>query len=158
MAKKTKRENGVKQETKTQKTEPVSTTVAATGAANEAVDGAATGAAGTVADKPKADVAVGAKDKSSKKKNKLRLKKHGEVKVKKTKDKKPKKNKHPILKKISGYFKDLRTELKRVVWPTGQKVFRGTVVVLVTVLVVAIIVVVLDLGFHNLLKLLLGKL
>lgn len=75
----------------------------------------------------------------------------------KSKNKTQKQVKHPHLKKIFSYFKDLKTELKRVVWPTKGRILRNTIVVLTTVLVIAVLVVLCDLAFQNLLKLLFGK-
>jgi preprotein translocase subunit SecE len=45
------------------------------------------------------------------------------------------------------FFKDFKLELKKVTWPTGKELFNSTTAVLSIVLIVALIVFVLDLGF-----------
>ena len=40
---------------------------------------------------------------------------------------------------ICRYFRELRSELKKVVWPTPQQVLKNTLIVLVCVLVVGVI-------------------
>lgn len=69
-----------------------------------------------------------------------------------------KKEKKGIFRRVFGYFKELKSELKKVVWPSKKKVFSGTMIVIVTVIVVALFVALADFAFHNLLKLLLGSL
>ena len=41
---------------------------------------------------------------------------------------------------ICRYFRELRSELKKVVWPTPQQVLKNTLVVLVCVLIVGIFI------------------
>ena len=41
---------------------------------------------------------------------------------------------------ICRYFRELRSELKKVVWPTPQQVLKNTLIVLVCVLVVGVII------------------
>lgn len=62
-----------------------------------------------------------------------------------------------LWKRIRGYFKDLKSELKKVVWPTRSRVFRGTIVVITMVVVVAVFVMALDFGFNHLIALLFGE-
>lgn len=50
-------------------------------------------------------------------------------------------------RRVSKWFRDLKSEGKKVVWPTGKQVFNNTVVVIVCVIVVAIFVAVLDVAF-----------
>ena len=45
---------------------------------------------------------------------------------------------------ICRYFRELRSELKKVVWPTPRQVFKNTLVVLVCVLVIGIFIWVFD--------------
>ena len=45
---------------------------------------------------------------------------------------------------ICRYFRELRSELKKVVWPTPHQVFKNTLVVLVCVLVIGIFIWVFD--------------
>ena len=46
--------------------------------------------------------------------------------------------------KVRKYFRELRSELKKVVWPSGKQLLNNTLVVLASVLVVGIIVCVFD--------------
>lgn len=62
-----------------------------------------------------------------------------------------------IFRRVFDYFKQLKNELKKVVWPSKKKLFSGTMVVIITVIVVSLFVVLADFAFHNLLKLLLGS-
>ena len=55
-------------------------------------------------------------------------------------------------KQKSSYFKEMKAELKKVVWPTPKELVNNTVAVIVFVLVIAIIVFVLDFCFDNLNK------
>ena len=55
-------------------------------------------------------------------------------------------------KQITTFFKDLKSELKKVVWPTKKETINATATALMTVVVVAIFVVLSDYLFHNLIK------
>lgn len=50
------------------------------------------------------------------------------------------------------FWKDFKAELKRVIWPTPKQLVNNTVAVLSIVLLTAVIVFVLDLGFEFLTK------
>lgn len=81
-----------------------------------------------------------------------------EVKAKKANEKNSKKAaaaKKPK-KSIVKYFKDLKSEFKKVVWPSKKSVFNNTVVVLVTLIVSGLLVWGLDTLFATLLRLALG--
>ena len=54
-------------------------------------------------------------------------------------DKKPN-----IFAKMFGWFKEMKAELKRVVWPSFKKVRQNTLVVIIFVLVVGAVIWVLD--------------
>ena len=58
---------------------------------------------------------------------------------------------------ICRYFRELRSELKKVVWPTPQQVLKNTLIVLVCVLIVGVFIWlfdrVADLGIQGLLNL-----
>lgn len=56
-------------------------------------------------------------------------------------------------KTITQFFKDVRIEMKKVIWPSRQEVINYTIVVLVTVTVVATFILVLDLALSRLLNL-----
>jgi len=57
------------------------------------------------------------------------------------------KNKKNIFRPIVKYFKDVKSELKKVVWPTYKQIQKNTIVVLACVLIVGIFIWVLDFGF-----------
>lgn len=60
----------------------------------------------------------------------------------KANNEKEKKNKH--------FFKDLKAELKKVIWPTPKQIVNNTIAVITIVLITAIIVLGLDLTFKAL--------
>ena len=47
--------------------------------------------------------------------------------------------------KIAKYFRELKSELKKVVWPTPQQLLKNTLVVVACVLVVGVFIWVFDL-------------
>ena len=57
--------------------------------------------------------------------------------------------------RIVKWFKDLKSEFKKVVWPTKKQVFNNTLVVLVTMVVSSVFVGALDFGLLKLFKFLL---
>ena len=57
--------------------------------------------------------------------------------------------------KIFQFFKESRAELKKVVWPTKADVLSSIKVVIISTIVVAILLVLLDLGFSELFRLIL---
>ena len=59
------------------------------------------------------------------------------------KDKKPRKN---PFKAIGAFFKSVRSEGKKVVWPKAKEVFKNTVIVLVVILILGVIIYLVDLG------------
>lgn len=68
------------------------------------------------------------------------------------KDKKEKKSEKKQPNKVVKWFKDLKIEFKKVVWPTRQTVINNTAVVLAVVAGSAIIVGLLDTGFLHLMS------
>lgn len=58
--------------------------------------------------------------------------------------------------KVKKFLKDLKAELKKVVWPSRKQVFKNTGIVLVFMAVAAVFVWGLDTGFSQLLNLFLG--
>ena len=72
-----------------------------------------------------------------------------EKKSKKKADKKADKNKksrkNPF-KAIGAFFKSVRSEGKKVVWPTAAYVFKNTLVVLVVILILGVMIYLVDLG------------
>lgn len=63
------------------------------------------------------------------------------------------KQKRSIIK----YFKDARSEFKKVVWPSRKQVVNNTIVVIASLIVSGIAIWALDSGFGSLLMLILGK-
>ena len=66
------------------------------------------------------------------------------------------KSKKSVCKRIAAWFKDLKKEFKKVVWPTKKSVFNNTLVVLCVVIVGSVVIGLLDLGFLNLMQFLMG--
>ena len=48
-------------------------------------------------------------------------------------------------RRFSKWFREMKSELKKVVWPSGKQLLNNTLVVLVSVLIVGIIVCLFDL-------------
>ena len=61
-----------------------------------------------------------------------------------------------FFKGIGKYFKDTKSELKKVVWPSKADVKTNTVVVLVTVAIAAVVMIALDAIFGGVLGLIIG--
>ena len=58
---------------------------------------------------------------------------------------------------IVKYFKDARSEFKKVVWPSRKQVVNNTIVVIISLIVSGIAVWALDSAFGSLLMLILGR-
>lgn len=56
-------------------------------------------------------------------------------------------------KAVGTYFRELKSELKKVVWPSGKQVRNNTMIVIVAVILVGVLVALLDLGFSALFNL-----
>lgn len=69
------------------------------------------------------------------------------------KDKKEKKSEKKQPNKVAKWFKDLKIEFNKVVWPTKKTVIDNTSVVLAVVVASAILVGLLDTGFLGLMRL-----
>lgn len=80
-------------------------------------------------------------------------KKSSEKSEKKAADKKNAEKKPSVFAKISKYFRECRSEIKKIVWPTPQATFKNVGIVLSVLLVVGLFVYGLDTGFIALLKL-----
>ena len=74
------------------------------------------------------------------------MSKESKTKEKKTSDKSKKKKLNRIVK----WFKDLKSEFKKVVWPSRKKVFNNTFVVLVVLVIASVFVGGLDFGLLKL--------
>ena len=69
----------------------------------------------------------------------------GEVaKVKESKAKKPQEKKPGIFKKLGKFFRECKSEMKKIVWSSKKQTFNNTVVVIASMLVIGAIVVGLD--------------
>ncbi len=55
--------------------------------------------------------------------------------------------------KISRFFRDVRSELKKVSWPNRKELTKSTFVVLATVVVASLAMVLIDSVFSNIIKL-----
>ena len=57
---------------------------------------------------------------------------------------------------IAKYFRDTRSELKKVVWPTKKQSLNSTGVVIVVVIIAALIMILLDTVFGGIVRLMIG--
>lgn len=55
--------------------------------------------------------------------------------------------------KVVQFIKEIKAELKKVVWPTKEDVFSSIKVVIISTIVVAVVLGALDLGFSELFRL-----
>jgi preprotein translocase subunit SecE len=69
---------------------------------------------------------------------------------------KKEKEKKSIFKRIATWFKDLKKEFKKVVWPTKRTVFNNTLVVLCVVVIGSAVIGALDYGFLHLMEFLMN--
>ena len=58
--------------------------------------------------------------------------------------------------RVSKFFRDIKSELKKVVWPSKEDTKTNTVVVLVTVAIAAVVMIALDAIFGGILGLIIG--
>ena len=110
---------------------------------------------GNMSEKKKTSDSV-VNDKKTAEKAETKLVKKAEAASSKSKGKasdKSKKKPNPVVK----YFKDLKSEFKKVVWPSRKTVFNNTGVVLVCMCVSGLFVAGVDLAFTALLNLMLSK-
>ena len=68
---------------------------------------------------------------------------------KKEKKMKDNTNKKDSKKEKRHFFKDVKAELKKVIWPTPKQLFNNTLAVIVSVIIVGVIVFLLDLCFEK---------
>ena len=59
-------------------------------------------------------------------------------------------------KRISRWFREMKSELKKVVWPSKSDVKNNTITVIVVVLIAAVVLIALDLIFGGVIHLLIG--
>ena len=58
--------------------------------------------------------------------------------------------------RVSKFFRDTKSELKKVVWPSKADVKTNTIVVLITVAIAAVVMILLDAIFGGILSLIIG--
>lgn len=58
--------------------------------------------------------------------------------------------------RVSKFFRDTKSELKKVVWPSKVDVKTNTIVVLITVAIAAVVMILLDAIFGGILGLIIG--
>lgn len=71
----------------------------------------------------------------------------------KSSDKKAAEKKPSVFSKIAKYFRECKSEVKKIVWPTPKATFRNMGIVLVVLLVIGLLIFGLDTGFVALLRL-----
>jgi preprotein translocase subunit SecE len=73
-----------------------------------------------------------------------------ETKVKDEKKKSPKSNKPGFGEKVKKFFKDYKSELKKIVWFGKKQTIKSTGVVIVALVIVSAVVSLLDIGLNAL--------
>lgn len=63
------------------------------------------------------------------------------------------KNKIHIIQSVKKFFREFKSEIKKIVWPTPREAFKNTGVVLAVIIIIGIFVFILDTGLMNLLSL-----
>lgn len=63
-------------------------------------------------------------------------------------------NKASFGERVSKFFKETKSELKKVTWPTKEQLIHNTGVIITFIIIVTIILSVLDIGFAKLFELL----
>lgn len=58
--------------------------------------------------------------------------------------------------RITKYFRDTKSELKKVVWPSKEDTRNNTITVIVVVVIAAVVLVLLDMAFGGIIHLLIG--
>ena len=75
-----------------------------------------------------------------------------ETKVKDEKKKSPKSNKPGFGEKVKKFFKDYKSELKKIVWYDKKSTVKSTGVVIVCLVTVSAVISLLDLGLNSLIS------
>ena len=60
-----------------------------------------------------------------------------------------KKNKPSLKEKLGKFFRDYKSELKKVVWPSKKQLINNTIVVIVVVLIASVFILLLDMLFGS---------
>ncbi|MBQ9965107.1 MAG: preprotein translocase subunit SecE [Clostridia bacterium] len=61
-----------------------------------------------------------------------------------------------IPKRLVRFFRDYKSEVKKIVWPSFKEVLRNTVIVLIMCAIIGVIIWLVDFGLGQLLELILG--
>ena len=64
--------------------------------------------------------------------------------------------KQTIIKRIIRFFRDYKSEIKKIVWPGWKDVAKNTVIVLIMCLIIGALIWIIDFGLGKLLELILG--
>ena len=64
--------------------------------------------------------------------------------------------KKPLGTRIVSWFKETKSDMKKIIWPTPKSVMQNTVIVIIAVLISAAAISGLDVGLTALLKLIIG--
>ncbi|MCL2486031.1 MAG: preprotein translocase subunit SecE [Oscillospiraceae bacterium] len=67
------------------------------------------------------------------------------------------KAKKPIGERIAKWFREIKSEIKKITWPSGKEVFNNTVVTLVLVVLLGAVIWVADFGLNSMRDFLLSK-
>lgn len=65
--------------------------------------------------------------------------------------------KEGIIKRSVNYGKAVRSEMKKVVWPTRKQLINNSLIVIAAIIIIGLIIFGLDLGFTALARLVLGR-
>jgi preprotein translocase subunit SecE len=60
--------------------------------------------------------------------------------------------KSPVFSKVNKYIKEVRAELKKVIWPTWKQVRNNTAVVIASIVIVGLVIWAVDFLFGGLIK------
>ncbi len=58
---------------------------------------------------------------------------------------------------VKQFLREVKTELKKVTWPSRKDTLSGTAIVLVTVFIIAVFLGIVDSGLSNLIKMVLSR-
>lgn len=83
------------------------------------------------------------------KENSEAAKKIAEAEKAKPAKKKAKKSKPSFPKRAGKFFKDSKGDLKKISWPTGKEVLKGTLVTIACIAIIGIVVFLIDLGLTS---------
>ena len=66
-------------------------------------------------------------------------------------------NKEKKANSVVKFFRDLKGEFKKIVWPSKKQIINNTIVVIVAIIVCGVFIWAMDLGLSALMKLFLGN-